>query len=222
MKIASKLSAWIVGVSLCCAIAVAKVPPKVLKVKIEGTELDRAMLLQKLNRNGADHRMKFELVEADYDYRIVFATGQGTTQTTYGEMNTSGASADVFDSNGTELFSFERKGRWTDKGATDEVAYEIIKRIRQLNKLTGTGAKKQPTTAPHATEGSVDQQSGDGQGGRNGPSPEPQQIEAGQTPDQVKAALGQPDKMVNLGAKQIWVYKDLKVTFLNGKVSDVE
>jgi hypothetical protein len=27
---------------------------------------------------------------------------------------------------------------------------------------------------------------------------------------------------VNLGAKQIWVYKDLKVTFLNGKVSDVQ
>jgi hypothetical protein len=48
------------------------------------------------------------------------------------------------------------------------------------------------------------------------------QIEKGQTPDQVKAALGQPDKMINLGAKQIWVYKDIKVTFLNGKVSDVQ
>jgi hypothetical protein len=38
----------------------------------------------------------------------------------------------------------------------------------------------------------------------------------------VKAALGQPDKIVTIGPKQIYVYKDLKVTFLNGKVSDVE
>ena len=51
---------------------------------------------------------------------------------------------------------------------------------------------------------------------------EPQTIEKGQTTDQVQAALGKPDKIVNLGAKQIYVYKDLKVTFVNGKVSDVQ
>ena len=139
MKVAFKLSAWIVGVSLCCAVAVAKVPPKVLKVKIEGTELDRKMLLRQLNVNGADHRMTFELVEADYDYRIVFATGQGTTQTTIwgsgGSLNSSNASADVFDLKGTELFRFERKQRGTDEGATNAVAEEIIKRIRKLDKL---------------------------------------------------------------------------------------
>ena len=39
---------------------------------------------------------------------------------------------------------------------------------------------------------------------------------------QVKAALGTPDKVVNLGPKQIYVYKDLKVTFVNGKVADVQ
>ena len=53
-------------------------------------------------------------------------------------------------------------------------------------------------------------------------APEPQQIEKGQTPDQVKAVLGQPDKIVNFGSKQIFIYKDLKVTFLNGKVFDVQ
>lgn len=52
--------------------------------------------------------------------------------------------------------------------------------------------------------------------------PEPQSIEKGMTPDQVEAAMGKPDKKVNLGPKQIYVYKDLKVTFLNGKVSDVQ
>jgi hypothetical protein len=51
---------------------------------------------------------------------------------------------------------------------------------------------------------------------------EPASIEKGMTPDQVEAAMGQPEKKVNLGAKQIYVYKDLKVTFLNGKVSDVQ
>jgi hypothetical protein len=77
-------------------------------------------------------------------------------------------------------------------------------------------------------QGGNDQQGGNQQGGgggqaqQQGPPPEPQQIEKGQTPDQVKAALGPPDKIVNLGSKQIYVYKDLKVTFLNGKVSDVQ
>jgi hypothetical protein len=51
---------------------------------------------------------------------------------------------------------------------------------------------------------------------------EPETIQLGMTPDQVQAALGKPDKIVKLGTKQIWVYKDLKVTFLNGKVSDVQ
>ncbi|MGA8067234.1 MAG: hypothetical protein WCA47_07875 [Terriglobales bacterium] len=67
-------------------------------------------------------------------------------------------------------------------------------------------------------------QQGNNQGGGQAqqPPPEPQQIEKGQTPDQVKAAIGVPDKIVNLGAKQIYVYKDIKVTFINGKVSDVQ
>jgi len=34
--------------------------------------------------------------------------------------------------------------------------------------------------------------------------------------------MGKPEKIVNLGAKQIYVYKDLKITFIKGKVSDVE
>ena len=84
---------------------------------------------------------------------------------------------------------------------------------------------------------SEDQQQGGDQGGQQGgqqgdqgqqqqqaeqaPAP-PASIEKGMTPDQVEAAMGQPDKKVNLGTKQIYVYKDLKVTFINGKVSDVQ
>ncbi len=86
-----------------------------------------------------------------------------------------------------------------------------------------------------AQQGQGGQQQGGDQGGQQQgdqqqaaqpaqeqPQAEPQTIEKGQTPDQVTAAMGKPDKIVNLGSKQIYVYKDLKVTFLNGKVSDVQ
>jgi len=63
---------------------------------------------------------------------------------------------------------------------------------------------------------------GGGQAQQSAPPAEPQQIEKGQTPDQVKAALGTPEKIINLGTKLIYVYKDIKVTFLNGKVEDVQ
>jgi hypothetical protein len=76
-------------------------------------------------------------------------------------------------------------------------------------------------------KGGDQQQGGDQQGGgqqaqQPAQQAEPQTIEKGQTADQVQGSLGRPDKIVNLGAKQIWVYKDLKVTFVNGKVSDVQ
>ncbi len=51
---------------------------------------------------------------------------------------------------------------------------------------------------------------------------EPQTVQAGMTTDQVQAILGKPDKIFNVGTKQIYVYKDVKVTFLDGKVSDVQ
>ena len=51
---------------------------------------------------------------------------------------------------------------------------------------------------------------------------EPQTVQLGMTTDQVQAALGKPEKIFNLGAKQIYVYKDVKVTFQNGKVADVQ
>ena len=54
------------------------------------------------------------------------------------------------------------------------------------------------------------------------PPAEPAQIDKGQTAEQVRGALGQPEKIVNLGPKQIYIYKDLKVTFVNGKVADVQ
>jgi hypothetical protein len=50
----------------------------------------------------------------------------------------------------------------------------------------------------------------------------PPTIVLGETMDQVTAAFGQPLKVAKLGAKTIFYYKDMKVTFTNGKVSNVE
>ena len=44
----------------------------------------------------------------------------------------------------------------------------------------------------------------------------------GQTIDQVVAALGQPLRKAKIGTKEIYTYKDLKVTFVNGKVKDIQ
>jgi hypothetical protein len=50
----------------------------------------------------------------------------------------------------------------------------------------------------------------------------PVTVSQGQTVDQVTATLGQPKSVVNLGTKKIYVYPDMKVTFKNGTVSDVQ
>jgi hypothetical protein len=47
-------------------------------------------------------------------------------------------------------------------------------------------------------------------------------VTVGQTKVQVIAALGQPVKTAKVGVKEILFYKDMKVTFVNGKVSNVE
>jgi hypothetical protein len=54
------------------------------------------------------------------------------------------------------------------------------------------------------------------------PPAQPKTIALGQTKEVVAAILGQPQKVVNLGAKEIYVYPDMKVTFVHGKVSDVQ
>ena len=47
-------------------------------------------------------------------------------------------------------------------------------------------------------------------------------IKLGMGQDEVKQSLGNPDKIVDLGAKQVYVYKDMKVVFQDGKVADVQ
>jgi hypothetical protein len=50
----------------------------------------------------------------------------------------------------------------------------------------------------------------------------PVTISLGQRIDEVVATQGQPQKVVNLGNKQIYVYPDIKITFVDGRVTDVQ
>lgn len=50
----------------------------------------------------------------------------------------------------------------------------------------------------------------------------PKTVELGQTPQQVEAAIGKPETIINLANKITWVYRSLKVVFVEGKVVDVQ
>lgn len=54
------------------------------------------------------------------------------------------------------------------------------------------------------------------------PAQPPPTIQLGQTEDEVVGMIGQPEKKIALGSKEIFVYKDIKVTFIGGKVADVQ
>jgi hypothetical protein len=78
---------------------------------------------------------------------------------------------------------------------------------------------------------SQNQQQGQGQGqGQGGGGQQQQQqaetqnVQMGMTPDQVIAALGKPDQQLNVGPKQIFVYKatNVKIVFFGGKVVDMQ
>lgn len=54
------------------------------------------------------------------------------------------------------------------------------------------------------------------------PVGEPAKVTLGMSKADVQKSLGAPNKVMDLGAKTIFVYSDVKVTFQNGKVADVQ
>jgi len=54
------------------------------------------------------------------------------------------------------------------------------------------------------------------------PPPPPVTLAVGQTREQAIAAMGQPEKIANVGTKQILYFKNLKVTLVGGKVTVIE
>jgi hypothetical protein len=92
------------------------------------------------------------------------------------------------------------------------VAADIKQESQQADQAEQEVAKEVPPPNPAAP-------------GPSTPAPAsagPVTVSQGQTVDQVTATLGQPKSVVNLGTKKIYVYPDMKVTFKNGTVSDVQ
>ncbi len=54
------------------------------------------------------------------------------------------------------------------------------------------------------------------------PAPAPKSVSIGQTKDQVIANFGPPLSTLNGATKTTFVYKDMKVIFVKGKVTDVQ
>ncbi len=57
---------------------------------------------------------------------------------------------------------------------------------------------------------------------QSGDATAPPTLSLGLSIEDVKAIQGEPQKVVDLGSKKIYVYKDLKITFTDGKVSDIQ
>lgn len=47
-------------------------------------------------------------------------------------------------------------------------------------------------------------------------------VRQGQTPEEVAAILGEPEKKILLGAKAVFIYSDMKLLFMDGKLVDME
>ncbi len=53
------------------------------------------------------------------------------------------------------------------------------------------------------------------------PPPPPQEVSLGMTVDQIVSMLGQPKNIMDVGPKKIYIYPQYKITFKEGKVSDI-
>ena len=141
----------------------------------------------------------------------------------------------------TTLAFKEPKG--TLSGMSVDDASKMIEAVLSFNPADQVRAREAGTVArscePHCavstTTGNVIGQAIIPQGGAPAPAPlppppaptdtpagPPPTIELGQSKEQVQAAFGTPTRVVKLGTKEIEYFKDMKVTFVSGKVTDVQ
>jgi hypothetical protein len=52
--------------------------------------------------------------------------------------------------------------------------------------------------------------------------PAHEKVSFGQTIEQVTTLLGQPSRIVDVGAKKVYIYSDFKITFVDGKVTAID
>jgi len=75
------------------------------------------------------------------------------------------------------------------------------------------GRNNQPTKAVFLIDTVVD---------RVDAAPNSGRIRVGMTPSEVASILGPPEKTAEVGPKLIFIYRDLKITFIDGKLTDAQ
>jgi hypothetical protein len=88
----------------------------------------------------------------------------------------------------------------------------VVLSLDDSNELPVASAADESAPAPVADAGSADPTD----------SSAPASITRGETPDQVVAALGSPASIVKLGARTIYLYNNMKVTFVAGRLRDAK
>jgi hypothetical protein len=118
------------------------------------------------------------------------------------------AAAPAADPNGAaELDQTAQEGVQTEKQVVAEATApdgtETTTRAASSSPIDGMAPPAQTATMPPATRG-------------------PAVIALGQTPEQVIAMKGQPTNKVAFPTKTVFIYPDMKITFKNGKLTDVQ
>jgi hypothetical protein len=85
----------------------------------------------------------------------------------------------------------------------DRAEQEVLKEVPQQNASGPSDASAQSPPPPP-------------------PTAPPVTLSLGQTIEQVTASQGQPKNIIDLGAKKIYVYENLKITFKDGKATDIQ
>lgn len=109
-----------------------------INVQIDANQWNRAKLLEKLNQQGSKQGMKFVLADEnkEYEYKISFKTSKTPSdvlvQGTGGTINYDTGLATVFSQQGEQLFEINHEATWTETGAINGTAKEIVKRLKVL------------------------------------------------------------------------------------------
>jgi hypothetical protein len=105
---------------------------------------------------------------------------------------------------------------------------EVLKRVQEVVKVQpsddangGGGQQQQASAPPPAAAEAAPPPIAPPPPPPPDPGPPPT-VSLGQTPQQVVGILGEPLRKAKVGIKEIYSYKDLKVTFVNGKVKDIQ
>jgi hypothetical protein len=117
----------IIGTALLGMASPAVAAPLELKVKIETDFPDAANaveLVERLNANGGEDNLHFQMVENGYEFRIAVATRRSGLR-----FGAAEGTAAVLSSEGKLLFLLGRQGRFTQAGVVNAITKEITKTL---------------------------------------------------------------------------------------------